>query len=205
MLLDTLQRAGQQAADGVEWTPTNALDPFYYSPVGEFAQTFAGFPMGPDAALRVSAVFACVSLIAETLASLPCVLYRRLDNGDKERARDDRRYKLLRHRPNSWQTRIDFFAGGQLQLGLKGAAFARVRDDGNTAALIPMRPEHVRVEQLPAGEERAFRYRYTDPATGREDTLLEDEVLHVRDLSMDGFSGLARSSLAREAIAVAAH
>lgn len=194
-LLDRLERSAPRAGSYGEW------DDFWYKPVDAWANTFAGFPMSPDLSMRVSAVFACTSLLAEVIASLPCVLYRRLDRGGKEKAREHRWYKAVRRKPNRRQTRIDYFGMQQMHLGLRAAAIAEIRDDGQTAELLPVHPELVTRELLPSG---LFRYEIRDPKGGAPRTLLQNRILDVRDLSLDGLTGLARASLAREAIAVAA-
>ena len=178
------------------------LDPFWYSQVGEYAQTFSAFPIGPESAMRISAVFACVSLLAETLASLPCILYRRTDDeGGKERARDDGRYRVLRLQPNLWQNQVEFFANGQIDLGLRGGALAKITGARRKPQLEPMVYARTQIEQMSTGE---LRYEYHNPLTRERETLMQDQVLHVKDLSLDGFRGMARATLAREAIAVAA-
>lgn len=182
----------------VSWA---ALDERWYQSVPALAGTFAGFGMSPDAAMRVSAVFACTSLIAETLASLPCVLYRRLDGGGKARAREHRLYRTLRRRPNGWQNRFDYFSSQQMHLGLRGNAYSRILDDGQRVELLPMHPDHVTVEQL--ADER-LRYKWWNQRTQEFEPWSQSDVLHVRDLSADGIHGQARAVLAREAIAVAA-
>ena len=187
---------------GIRAESWGATDDRWYQPIDSFASTFAGFPIGPDTAKRVSAVFACVSLIAETVASLPCILYRRLDDdGAKERARDHRLYRTLRFRPNPWMTSMDFFGCGQMHAGLRGNAYQEIKDDGRTVELHPIHPDLMTVEQLETGR---VRYEVRHPQTGEKRTLLQDQVVHVRDLSADGFTGQARSVLAREAIGVAA-
>lgn len=180
------------------WSPT---DERWYQPIAAFAQTFAGFPIGPDTAMRVSAVFACTSLLAEVIASLPVVLYRRLSNGGREKAREHRWYKTVRRKPNRRQTRIDFFGNQQMHCGLRGNAIAEILDDGFTGELLPIHPDYVTAELGPSG---LYRYQIKEPGKNPR-TLLQDQVLHVRDLDWNtGLTGQSRSILAREAIAVAA-
>jgi HK97 family phage portal protein len=152
----------------------------------------------PESTKRCSAVFACNSLIAETVASLPCILYKRLDDGGKTRAKEHRAYRTVRLRPNGWMSPIDFFAGGQMFAGMRGNAMAKILDDGRSIELQPMHPSRT-IEQL---ANTRMRYQFNNPFSGPE-TLLQEQVLHVRDLSDDGFMGQARAVLAREAIAVA--
>ncbi|KKK91830.1 hypothetical protein LCGC14_2709030, partial [marine sediment metagenome] len=140
---------------GVRLESWGATDDRWYQPIDSFASTFAGFPIGPEIAKRVSAVFACLSLIAETIASMPCILYRRLDDdGAKERARDHRLYHTLRFRPNPWMTAMDLFGCGQMHAGSLGNAYQEIKDDGHTIELHPIHPDLMTVEQLESGRLR---------------------------------------------------
>jgi len=197
-IFDRLERPSMQA---VSWSP---IDDRWYKPLEWGADTHAGFPIGPDTALKVSAVFACNSLIAETLGSLPCLLYQRTDDkGSKRRAREHRWYKAARQRPNRRDTPMNFFGDGQMRLGMRGGALAEIVDDGARGELLPLHPDFTTVELTPAG---FYRYQVRDPQnpSAPPRTLLQNRVLHVRDLSTDGFRGLERIRLAREAIAIAA-
>lgn len=176
------------------------LDDFWYNPVGASTGTFANFPSDPERMMRASAVNRCVTIIAETLASLPCILYRRLNDSAKERARDHRLYRTLRYQPNRWMTPMDFFGAGQVNAGLRGNAVSEILDDGRTVELLPLDPDRTIVEQIAGG---ALRYKTRD-ANGRERMLRQESVLHVRDLpSPDLITGRSRAALAREAIAIA--
>src|SRR5207244_3063105 len=79
-------------------------DNFWYekSPYG--GASLAGVAVSPDTAMRLGAVYGCVGLISDMVASLPLILYRRLDDEGKERATSHPLYDLLRRRPNAWQT-----------------------------------------------------------------------------------------------------
>lgn len=197
-LLDRLEAPTTQA---VSWHPT---DDRWYRLSPEGGETFAGFPITPATALKVSAVFACNSLIAETLASLPCILYRRTDDkGSKERAREHRWYKAIRRQPNRRDTPMNFFGDGQMRLGMRGGALAEIVDDGEHGELLPLHPDYTTVELTPSGH---YRYQVRDPynAAAAPRTLLQNRVLNVRDIATDHFRGVQRVDLAREAIAVAA-
>lgn len=199
MIFDRLVSA-RGLRSSVTWEP---LDERWYTQLDGVSRTFSGLPISPQMAQRVAAVFACTTIIAETIASLPCIVYRRRRDGGKDRATDHRYYRMLRYRPNAWQTPMDFFGNLGTRLTMRGNGLARLHDDGTQAALTPFGIEHTTVEQTSAFR---LRYKYRDPTDGAESTLLQDEVLHVRDLSSDGeqITGHARTALAREAIAVAA-
>ncbi len=196
MLLDSLAKA--RLRSDVSWEP---WDDRWYRPDPGAGSTFSGFPINADTALRVSTVHACTSLIAETVASLPCNLWRRLDNGGKQKAKDHPLYRVVRHQPNVWMTAMDFFGMGQAHAGLRGGIVNHIQKSKGRTNLVPLHPDLVTIEQLSSGR---MRYRYRDPKGGAETVLSQEEVLHIRDLSLTGVTGLARATLAREAIAVAA-
>ena len=178
-------------------TRPDDMDDYWYGPVGGQA-TFAGLPVTPDVAMRVSVVHACVEVLSMTLASLPLVLYRRLRDGGKEKALEHPLYPIIGRRPNSWQTRFEFIEYLVRQLFLRGGAYAE--KDFKALELLPVHPDRVKIEQM---ENHRLRYRITPPA-GMQYTKSQDEMLHVRDASDDAVVGQARTVLAREAIAVAA-
>jgi phage portal protein BeeE len=84
----------------------NWLDDRYFNPIGQ--QSAAGVRVSPEAARRANAVYCCVGIRSETIASYPLLVYRRLPNGDKELAPQHPNYRLLHERPNSWQTSFEW-------------------------------------------------------------------------------------------------
>jgi HK97 family phage portal protein len=50
-----------------------------------------------------------------------------------------------------------------------------------------MLPQFVRMEMMPSG---TLRYVSTNPITGQTKALLSDDVIHLKDMSMDGYAGL---------------
>lgn len=178
-------------------------DDFWFLPALGGAGTHAGYAVGPDTVMRVSTVFACVSLKAETLGQVSCDLFRRTTfrNGveGKEKAKDHRLYRTCR-RPNASLTAMDFYAMGEARINLRGITVAKIEERRDRVDLIPIQPKDLlKIETLDTGR---LRFEVRDPATNRPYTLSQDEVLYVRDLMTDGLNGLARASLAREAIAV---
>src|SRR5690348_6722911 len=78
-------------------------------------QDFGGGPIASGeliterTAMAVSTVYACVTLLAESVASLPCKVMRRLDKGRVE-ATDNALYDLLAYWPNSEMTAFTFWS-----------------------------------------------------------------------------------------------
>ncbi len=58
-------------------------------------------------AMQTSGVYACVRILAETIASLPLNTYKHTDRG-KEKARDHNLYHLLHNEPNPEMTSFVF-------------------------------------------------------------------------------------------------
>ena len=70
---------------------------FWFEPVT--VRTSSGMRVSADNALRLAAVYASVRILAETMASLPFVLYRQRADGGKDRVTDHWLYRLLAKRP----------------------------------------------------------------------------------------------------------
>jgi HK97 family phage portal protein len=171
-------------------------DDFWFQPV---AQSVAGVRVGPDQAMRHTAVFACVRLLAESFAVLPFSMYRpRTGDRGRDRVTDHWLHRLFARRPNRFQTPFEWREMIQGHLALRGNGFNQIVPDGKggIAELMPMHPDRVSIELLDNG---SHRYRYS-PRNGGQVLLRRDEVWHLRGLSSDGIAGLSPLELAREAI-----
>ncbi|HMM73032.1 MAG TPA: phage portal protein, partial [Rhodocyclaceae bacterium] len=98
--------------------------------------------VNPGTAQSVSAVYACVSAIAETVASLPLILFRRAGE-DRERATDHPLYQVLHDQANPEMSALEFREWMMACTLLRGNAFARmVRGwDGQVRELWPLSPD----------------------------------------------------------------
>ena len=79
---------------------------FFFEPVA--SRSSSGMRVSPDGALRLAAVYACVRILSETMASLPVVVYRRRSDGGKDRITDHWLYDLLAKRPNRFQNPFEW-------------------------------------------------------------------------------------------------
>jgi HK97 family phage portal protein len=163
--------------------------------------TQAGVPIGPHLAENLSAVFACVQIIAETVGSLPLAVYRREGDG-KIPATDHPVARLFSRAPNTLQTPMEFIEMMQAHCLLRGNAYCQIEWDnrGAPVALWPLHPDYVSVLTIP--RTRRIVYDVTDPAGGTR-RLLSDEILHLRDRSDDGIVGKSRLQRARETFNIA--
>jgi HK97 family phage portal protein len=163
--------------------------------------SLAGVQVSPRASEQLSAVFACVQVISESLASLPIFVYRRRDDGGREVDDAHPVARVLRRQPNDWQTMPELVEMVQALVLLRGNAYLQiVRDDrGALSGLVPLHPDRVNVMVLPSG-----RVRYDiATAAGTMRPLLDDEVLHLRDRSDSGIMGKSRLTRARDTIGTA--
>lgn len=159
-----------------------------------------GRTISEETALRQVTVFACVSLIAETVGALPLFLYRRLDRGKAE-ATEHPLYTLLHDLPNpelTAQELIEYMTGHLL---LWGNAYCEIEFDraGRRRALWPLRPDCMTVD-INARNERVYEYTLPDGKTVRMERW---RVWHVRGWATEAWVGKSRIAAAREAIGLA--
>lgn len=173
-------------------------DPFLAEYLG--MRSVNGQIVTPETASGIPAVHACVQTISETLASLPCNVYFRSDDNGREIDRAHSLYSILNLKSNPAQTSMEFreqFLASCLLTG-NGYAIKDIGSDGEIKALYPLRPGQVQVERLNSGR---ARYVVT-PDSGGTETYIQDEILHLRYRSLDGFTGLSPITIARQTIGV---
>lgn len=143
-----------------------------------------------DQAMRLSAVFACLRLLSEAVATLPLDTFRR-DGGTRRVYRP--RPEYLNFAPPQ-QSRIDYLSQVMLSLLTDGNAYVLTPRDrmGVPLDLIVLDPTLVEVER------KAGRVRYTcmsqqlDPRT---------EIVHIKGMMLPGaVKGLSPIGYARETI-----
>ena len=160
--------------------------------------TATGVSITEKTALQSVAVFACVRILSETLASIPLPLYRRITPRSKRRAYEHPLYSLLHDAPNPEMTSFNFREALMAHLVLWGNAYAEIdwdMDKGRPRALWPLLPNKMRVKR----EKDGLYYYYRLP-DGQEIILPAIKVLHIPGLGFDGMMGYSPIHMAREAI-----
>lgn len=159
----------------------------------------SGRSVSPSSALTMIAVYACVRLVAQTVASLPLPIYQRLSPRGRERAPWHPLYSLLHDAPNTEMTAYSFREALQGHLMLWGNAYAEiVREGERISALWPLRPDRMRVERVPGA---GLLYSYS-LLSGETLNFQQQSILHLRGFGADGRSGYSPIQLAREAIGI---
>lgn len=145
-------------------------------------------------AVGLSATWACVQLIAGTIASLPLMVYRTDANGIRTAAKDHPLYFVLHDSPNYDQTAVDFWEVMAASIELHGNAYAAIerRTGGVLSALHPVRPDLVKVRRKDNG---GLEYEWTD--NGRRVVKRGEDVLHIRGSLGDALSGASTLSMCR--------
>jgi len=188
-----------EVASGRDWRMIDLRGMDWYPD----SRTPSGVRVTPEVALQCSAFLACVRVISESVASLPLHLYERQGN-DRIRAEGSPLYRLLHQQPNGWQTAFEFREQMTALYLMYGQSFAEIISNaraGAVAELRPLHPANMTVERLENG---ALRYRYREPGgNGRETLYRQDQIFHLRFLSLDGINGLMPTTICRDAIGLA--
>lgn len=148
--------------------------------------------IGPDGALQISTVWACIELRANTIASLPFFAYEQV-NGNKELARSSSLYALLHESPNSRMTPYEFWRAMIMNHDLRGNAYARIDryPNGEAFAMWPMPSDQVEVRVLDDGS-MVYQYQIGNDLA----ILAAENVLHLKNLG-NGTVGLSKLEFMR--------
>lgn len=168
----------------------------------QYASTVAGATAKPvtfDTAMTVSAVFACIRLLAETVSSLPLNMYKLDSEGNRTLDSQHELIKLLKYRPNRRQTRIEFFEQLMLNLVSSGNAYVLRGMMGKRLVSLQVLNSGSVEPELLANGDLIYHWQQQD---GTRKKLTEAEVWHVR-LFGNGLVGLSPLSHAKKAIGVA--
>ncbi len=165
----------------------------------------AGKRVNERSAMQTSAVYACVRVISESVASLPLHLYRYTDEGGKEKAIDHPLYHLLHDEPNPEMTAYSFFEVALTHLLLWGNSYSQIirNGKGEVVALYPLMPDRMNVDRDEHGH---LYYEYLissdDAPTNKGSSVIlkPEDVLHVPGLSFDGLVGYSPIAMAKNAI-----
>lgn len=154
-------------------------------------------PVSFDSAMQVSSWWAGVRLLAETVASLPLVMYR-FENGQRTVADRHPLWRVLSKKPNRYQTKVEFFETLMLNLVCHGNAYCLIqRSGGQVIGLLPLMSAQVETRLLDDG---AVVHVYSHDRG--VDVLAAESVWHVKLLG-NGIIGLSPMDHARNALGIA--
>ena len=184
--------------------PRNTLNGSGYSFL--FGPTVAGKAVNERSAMQMSAVYACVRILSEAIASLPLHFYQYNGAGGKEKALKHPLYSLLHDEPNPEMSAYSFRETLMTHLLLWGNAYAQIirNGRGEVTALYPLMPDRMQVDRDARGH---IFYEYSrqdsDANTlGKKQSviLLPEDVFHIPGLGFDGLVGYSPIAMAKQAI-----
>jgi len=160
--------------------------------------TASGVAVGEQGALKSSAVFACVRVLSETVASLPLIVYRK-SGGEKNAAPGHPLNALLHDAPNEAMTSFTFRETLTAHVATWGNGYAVIERNGagRTVALLPLLPDRTRPTRVQG------RIVYRTRTERGEIELEPDDVLHIPGLGFDGLVGYSVIGMARQAVGLA--
>lgn len=166
-----------------------------------FGGTTSGKYVNERTAMQTAAVYACVRLLSETVASLPFQVYRNTGDGVKEKAVDHPLYTLLHSSPNPEMTSYVFRETLMSHLLLWGNAYAQIirNGRGDIVTLYPLLPDRMRVTRAINGE---IVYEYNSDYGGLV-ILPREDVFHIPGLGFDGLVGYSPIAMVKNAIGMA--
>ena len=174
-----------------------------------FGKSAVGKNVNEFTAMQTTAVYACVRILAESIASLPLHVYAYRGQG-KERVPEHPLYFLLHDSPNPEMTSFVFRETAMIHLLLWGNAYAQILRDGrgNVLRLYPLLPDKMEVSRDSRTGEIYYTYtRSTEENPNFTDkgqiTLRREDVLHIPGLGFDGLVGYSPIAMVKNAIGIA--
>ena len=157
--------------------------------------------------MQVTAVYCCVRILSEAVASLPLHLYRYTSEGSKEKAVDHPLYFLLHNEPNPEMTSFAYRETMMTHLLLYGNCYSQIirNGKGEVIALYPLMPNRMRVDRDTDGE-LFYEYQssadeaHTMPGRNSIVRLSPHDVLHIPGLGFDGLVGYSPIAMAKNSI-----
>lgn len=170
-----------------------------------FGRTTSGKSVNERTAMQTTAVYSCVRILAEAVASLPLHIYRYSDTG-KERVPEHPLYTILHDEPNVDMTSFVFRETMMSHLLVYGNAYSQIVRDGagRVLGLYPLLPDKVEVDRLENGELVYYYSRYSEENPNFRDlgriALRQQDVLHIPGLGFDGLVGYSPIAMAKNAV-----
>ncbi|HEJ7065643.1 TPA: phage portal protein [Serratia marcescens] len=164
-----------------------------------FGTSSSGKVVTADKAMQLSAVWACIRLLSESVSTLPMKVYRREADGSRKLAQDHPAYQVLCRRPNLEMTPSRFMLMVVASICLRGNAFIEKKMIGRKlVALNPLLPQNMVVKRLDTGQ---LQYTYTED--GKKRVIPVDRMMHIRGFGLDGVCGMMPLSSGRDVFGAA--
>ena len=172
-----------------------------------FGNTNAGERVDEKSAMQISTVYACVRLLAESVAQLPLHLYKTIEPIGQEKATDHPLYKILFRQPNPEMTSFSYWEVVMTHLLLWGNSYSQIIRDGknNVLGLYPLLPENVEIDRDNKGNLFYLYHGYTDEVPDKKNgefLFKREEIFHIPGLSFNGLVGFSPIAMMKNTLGV---
>jgi len=170
-----------------------------------FGPSDAGKRVNERSSMQITAVYACVRVLSEAVASLPLHLYQYDDMGSKVKAVDHPLYFLLHDEPNEEMTSFAFRETIMTHLLLWGNAYVQIirNGKGEVISLYPLMPNKMQVDRDEHGKiYYTYQWSNTEAPINKTSTVIltPHDVMHIPGLGYDGIVGYSPIAMAKNAI-----
>jgi len=171
-----------------------------------FGGSTSGKNVNERSAMQMTAVYACVRILSESIAGLPVHLYKYREDGSKEKAGDHPLYRILHDEPNPEMTSFVFRETLMSHLLIWGNAYAQIIRDGagRVLGLYPLLPDKMDVQRDDRGNIYYVYSRNSDENPMFKEygdiRLKAEDVLHIPGLGFDGLIGYSPIAMAKNAV-----
>lgn len=147
------------------------------------AEGVGSIPITEQSALKLSAVWACVKIKSNQLATLPFNFYQRDKKGDSYVAAQIAAQRVMK-RPNPFMTAFDFKFAMMAAKMLHGNGYAYIVKDSNLfpTELKPIHPSRVEPE---------IKNGQVVYLIDKTHTVKAEDMLHFKGLTLDGLVGMS--------------
>jgi HK97 family phage portal protein len=153
------------------------------------ANNFSGKRVTVNSALQLSAAWACVRLISETLSTLPFNVLRQAASGAKVSDTQHSLYGLLHTQPNTTMTAAVFWQCYIASLLLWGVGYAEKHYNGAQLVGIEfLQPDHVMYWRETDG---SVTWYYNDPVSRETRIIPEAAMWRTPFFTLDGFTAIS--------------
>jgi HK97 family phage portal protein len=184
---------------GVTFTLADQNNPKMSSFFG--SGTATGKNVTDQSAMQVTAFFACIRLLSETMGAMPSSIYQTQKNGNAEKV-DHPLAEVLIEQPNADMNGIEYREASTANLAARGNAYSLIerRGDGNVLSLYPLSSARVQVKR---DSSTNYEVRYGIQDRGQTEWYPSEKIWHRKGFGFDGLIGLSPLTCAREAIGLA--
>ena len=146
--------------------------------------------ISPEAAMRLSTVYACIKVLSDTISTLPVHLYRKEDG-----ARvlvENKLHSLMLDAPNDFQTAQEFWAQQVTNICLRGNSFNYVTRtaSGKVIEIVPLPVDSCTIN-IQAQNRITYTITLGEKGNTKSFIAKPENILHFKNLTLDGVTGLS--------------